>query len=206
MENKHFISMLLQTIPDQHDTQIIHLIRRIKMTMLNWYKECLTEAYGTKVKPYIWDFSIMFQGVVREYTSLSLKENKDIDFHRVAYFVVEAFERMIDHSTGLTPVLTSREMADYEHFGLGMEPAPPVEQFRELLTELQNKIRQSQVAAQTREELLAAVACLQQEVQAPHPRGFLIQSLLLYLKKIQTYEPVVRRIEVVLQAVFTEEK
>ncbi|MEN1966633.1 TetR/AcrR family transcriptional regulator [Lentibacillus sp. N15] len=203
-DNKDFILILLRTILPQNNSEVSCLIKRIKVTMLNWYKDCLTEVYGSKVEPYIWDFSIMLQGVLREYTSLSFRDNKDIDSQHVARFVVETFERMIEHTMDLQPVLTSREMADFETIATDFEAEPLDEQLRKLLKELREKVLTSPIPEQIRHESIAAVHYLQQEVQEQKPRSFLIKSLLLYLAQIETCEPIIRRMEVILKAICTE--
>src|SRR5699024_10166170 len=65
--NKDFMIMLLRALPPHDNPEIASLMKRIKINMTNWYKDCLLEAYGESVEAYIWDFTIMFRGMFREY-------------------------------------------------------------------------------------------------------------------------------------------
>lgn len=200
LDNRNFHIMLMKTLLPQNNPRIPWLIKRIRVTMMNWYKDCLLESYGSKVEPYIWDFTLMFQGAFREYAFLAVHESRDIDFRLAARFIVDHFETMINHTTDLDPVLTSSIMADYEAFETELKPESPGEQIHQILEELQAKIKNLSMSTEQRKELTSAIQYLRQEIDEQEPRRFLIKSLLLYLTEIEACAPFVRRIELILEA------
>ncbi|WP_380898794.1 hypothetical protein [Scopulibacillus daqui] len=202
-ENKDFMIMLRKALPPDNP-RIPLLMKRIRATMMNWYKDCLIEAYGKKVELYIWDLALMFQGALREYTYLAVHENKDIDFQSAARFVVERFDAMIHHTRDLEPVLTSREMGEYEAFEADLEPESPEEQIDQLLEELQEKIKNVSMREGARQEAILAIQSLQKEIHENEPRRFLIKSLLLYLAEIEECKPLVHRVEAVFKTLQTK--
>lgn len=203
-KNKDFMGMLLRALPPHDNPQIPLLMKRIRVAMANWYKECLIEAYGDKVEPYIWDLVFMFQGALKEYAALAVHENKDINSQNAARFIVEQFDTMIHHTTDLEPVLTPEEMAEYEVFETDLEPESPEEQIDQLMEELHGRIKNLSIHEETRQDSILAIQSLQKEIHAHEPRRFLIKSLLLYLAEIEECKPLVRRVEKVFQTLQTK--
>ncbi|QKY70593.1 TetR/AcrR family transcriptional regulator [Lentibacillus sp. CBA3610] len=201
-DNRNFMTMLLRAMPPHDNPRIPWLMKKIRVTMMNWYKDCLMEAYGSRVEPYIWDLVIMFQGALREYTTLAIHENKDIDFQVAARFVVERFDTMIHHTSDVEPILTSQEMEEYEAFEPDQQYESPQEQIQKLLEELRGKIERLSMPREIQQESISAVQSLQEEINENEPRRFLIKALLLYLTEIKECHPLVHRIETVLQATY----
>src|SRR5699024_5379202 len=203
-KNKDFMGMLLRALPPRDNPQISLLMKRIRIAMVVWYKECLIEAYGDKVEPYIWDLVFMFQGALKEYATLSVHEKKDIDFQNAVRFIVGQFDRMIHHTTDLEPVLTSQEMVEYESFEIDLEPETPEEQIDQLMEDLRRRIKNLSIREETRQDSIFAIQSLQKEIRAHGPRRFLIKSLLLYLAEIEECQPLVRRVETIFQTLQTK--
>ncbi|MFD1388422.1 TetR/AcrR family transcriptional regulator [Oceanobacillus oncorhynchi subsp. oncorhynchi] len=202
-ENKDYLSMLLTALPPHDNPKISLLMKRIRITMMNWYKDCFMEAYGSQVEPYIWDLALMFQGTLKEYTSLIFRDHKEIDFENVARFVVERFDTIVQNTTEAEPVLTPLEMKEYEAFQADLEPKSPEQQINQLLEELEKKIKKLALYDEEKEEYAAAVQSLQAEIHEKKPRTFLVKSLLLFLAEIEECQPLVHRIEVFLKTLQT---
>ncbi|GAA0340539.1 TetR/AcrR family transcriptional regulator [Oceanobacillus oncorhynchi subsp. oncorhynchi] len=202
-ENKDYLSMLLTALPPHDNPKISLLMKRIRITMMNWYKDCFMEAYGSQVEPYIWDLALMFQGTLKEYTSLIFRDHKEIDFENVARFVVERFDTIVQNTTEAEPVLTPLEMKEYEAFQADLEPKSPGQQINQLLEELEKKIKKLALYDEEKEEYAAAVQSLQAEIHEKKPRTFLVKSLLLFLAEIEECQPLVHRIEVFLKTLQT---
>jgi len=203
-KNKDFMGMLLRALPPRDNPQISLLMKRIRIAMVVWYKECLIEAYGNKVEPYIWDLVFMFQGALKEYATLAVHEKKDIDFQSAVRFIVGHFDTMIHHTRDLEPVLTSQEMVEYESFEIDLEPESPKEQINQLMEDLHGRIKNISIREESRQDSILAIQSLQKEIHAREPRRFLIKSLLLYLAEIEECKPLVRRVETILQTLQTK--
>lgn len=203
--NKDFMIMLLRALPPHDNPEIASLMKRIKINMTNWYKDCLLEAYGERVEAYIWDFTIMFQGMFREYISLAIHDNKDIDLQRVARFVVERFDTMVCHTTELEPVLTVSEMKEYVECEDGMEQDTSVEELDSLLEELKGKAKRLPIPDRDREECLSAIHSLHHECHENEPRSFFMKALLLYLNENTELKGLLRRIETTVNVNITDE-
>lgn len=201
-ENKNSITMLLRTFIPQSNPQIAWLVNKIRVTTMNWYKDCLLEAFGSKVEPYIWDFTLILQGAVKEYACLAIKEDKNIDFQAAVRFVVDRLEMMIHHTENAKPIVTSNEMAEYETFENDADLASPKEQIKNQLEEMENKLKQLSMSKQDRQESISVIHYLRQELDEQEPRKFMIKSLLLYLSEIKECKPFVQLIETILKAAY----
>lgn len=200
-ENKDFMIMLFRALPAHDNQRIPELMKRIKATMLNWHKECLREAFGSKVEPYVWDLALMFQGALKEYLSLTVHEHKDIDIQRAARFIVERFDTMIRHTEDTEPVLSPQLVEEFEEYKMGLEPKSPEEQLDRLLEEINRKIGNLLVSKQDQQELYSAVESLHKEIHERAPRKFLIKALLLLLAKKEELKVPIRRVETAFEKV-----
>lgn len=201
-ENKNFITMLLRTFIPQSNTQIPWLINKIRVTMLNWYKDSLIEAFGSKAEPYIWDYTLILQGAVKEYTLLFINGDKDIDFQEAVRFVVDRLEIMIDHTKDVKPVLTSHNMAEYEVFEEDAELESPKDQIVQILEEVERELKKLSMSKQAYQESITVIQYLREELEESKPRVFMMKSFLLYLKEIEECQPFVKRMETILKAAY----
>lgn len=197
-ENKDYMSMLLRALPPHDNPKISSLMKRIQFTMTNWYKDCLIEAYGKDVEPYIWDLAVMLQGVLKEYTTLIFRDNKNIHFEDVARFVVERFNTIVQNTQDASSVLTESEMEDYEEFKTHLRTKTPEEQLEHLFEEIRGSIAEA-AGISEREEYISAVDTLHKEVYKESPRRFLVKSILLYLEEVEACRSLTNQAETILK-------
>lgn len=202
-ENKDYMSMLLTALPPHDNPKISLLMKRIRISMMNWYKDCFIEAYGNKVKPYIWDLTLMLQGTLKEYISLIFRDHKELDFESVARFVIERLDTMIHHTLDAEPVLTPWKMEEYEAYQADLESKTPEEQINQLLEELEKKVKKLALYEEEKEEYISAMQSLQKEIYEKKPKIFLIKSLLLFLAQEEECQPLVHRVEIFLNTLQT---
>lgn len=197
-ENRDYMSMLLRALPPHDNSKISSLMKRIQFTMTNWYKDCLIEAYGKAVELYAWDLAVMLQGVLKEYTTLIFRDNKNIHFEDVARFVVERFNTIIQNTQEVSPVLIDSEMEDYEAFKAHLRTKTPEEQLEHLFDEIwENIAGLSNIPDQ--EEYISAVDTLHKEIHKESPKRFLVKSMLLYLEEVESCRSLTHQAETILK-------
>lgn len=201
IENKSFIMMLFGTFIPRSNPRVLYLINKIHVTTMNWYKDCLLEAYGDKVESYIWDFTLLLQGVIKEYTILEIKEDKNINSEEVVRFVVDRLETLIEHTKHVKPILTSNNMTEYETFEEDINFESPKEQIDQTLEEAEKKIYRLSMSKEDQMESISVIRYLRKELDEKNPRRFIIKSLLLYLKNIEGFKPLVKSLETILKSV-----
>jgi len=199
VENKSFIFMLLGTFIPQNN-RVARLVDRIHLTTMNWYKDRLSETYGSKVDPYIWDFTLMLQAAIKEYIILAIKEDKNINSEKAVRFVVDRLEMLINHTKHVKPVLTSDNMSEFEAFEENITLISPKEQIDQILEEAEKEIYRLRQSKEEQVESISAIQYLRKELDGKEPRKFIIKSLLLYLRNIDGFEPLVTHLETVLKS------
>ncbi|MFD2831256.1 TetR/AcrR family transcriptional regulator [Corticicoccus populi] len=198
-ENKDYMHMLLSALPPHDNPEILLMMKRNQFTMMNWYKECLIEAYGSKVKPYIWDLALMLQGIMKEYATLIFRDQKDMSFEDVARFIVARFDTIVEGPADIKPVLTTEEMEEYISFKTEIKSRSPEEQMLDLLDELRRKAPGTEASLE-HEEYVSAVNALEQELEKETPKLFLIKALFLYLNALDINRGLMKQLEKLLKA------
>ncbi|HEU5139283.1 MAG TPA: TetR/AcrR family transcriptional regulator [Bacillales bacterium] len=198
-ENKDFMMMLFQAMPNRNNENISSMMKRIKVTMMTWHKECLMKAFGSEVESYIWDLVLIFQGTLKEYLSLTVFKGKTFDMERAARFIVERLDAMIQNTAYTEPALGTQIMKEFEKYDTQFRPKSGKEQLKDHLNEMVMEIERFPIQKQEQEELLSAVHLLEYEVFQSEPRDFQIKALLLYLAESEELGVFVRRIEKLLE-------
>lgn len=202
VENKNFIRMLLTTFVPQGNPKISHLTNKVNIMIMNWYKEALLEAFGSKAEPYIWDFTLLLQGTIKEYVLQAVKEDKDIDFQEAVRFVVEQVETIINHPQKLKPILTHQNMSEYEEFRGIDETYSPKEQIQNTLKDMERKVNTLSLPKHEHEDAISTIKYFQEELETPEPRRFLLKSLLSYLGEIEGCELLVKQINTMFKTTY----
>src|SRR5699024_5381741 len=179
------------------NNRVASLVDRIHLTTMNWYKDRLSETYGSKVDPYIWDFTLMLQAAIKEYIILAIKEDKNINSEKAVRFVVDRLEMLINHTKH---VLTSDNMSEFEAFEENITLISPKEQIDQILEEAEKEIYRLRQSKEEQVESISAIQYLRKELDGKEPRKFIIKSLLLYLRNIDGFEPLVTHLETVLKS------
>lgn len=198
LKNKNFITMLLRTFNPENSPQITTLINKIHVTMTNWHKNSILEAFGNKTEPYLWDFTLILQGIVKEYTVLAIQSGKNIDSQETARFIVERLEILINHTQDVKPILTSDDMTEYDAFADDIVLRTPKEQIHRYLDDAEREIKRSSLPVHVLEERVSVIKYLREELTKHVPRKFMVTSLLLYLNEIEECKLFVKRIQIIL--------
>lgn len=202
VENKNFIRMLLTTFVPQDNPKISHLTNKINIMMMNWYKDSLLETFGSKAEPYIWDFTLLLQGTIKEYVLQAVKEDKNINFQEAVRFVVEQIEIIINHPQHLKPILTDQNMKEYDEFKGTDVPYSPKEQIQNILKDVERKVNTLSLSKYEHEDALSTIKYFQEELETPEPRRFLLKSLLSYLSEIEGCELLVKQINTIFKTTY----
>ncbi len=208
---KHdFFVNLNQNMPMELGSQIRQVMLDFKRMMLNWQKEELLLAYGTRIEPIVWDLSVCMQAISREMIVLTRLDRKlpitEKHIDRVAELIVDAIEGMIEKRLGRTPVINeeaAERMKLYEpdssrrYFGES--------EWRKSVRELLQAIRKHSPEA-VQSDLVAAVERLDAERRKKVPQTFMMDALISYLKQREELQAEVAYLQHVYFANWEDEK
>ncbi|MGM0878024.1 MAG: TetR/AcrR family transcriptional regulator [Bacillota bacterium] len=182
IDKKEFILMQLKEMPINGNDKLKILMKRMRARLMNWQKNCLIQAYGKDIEPYLWDLTIQIQGVIKEYISILFNEKSQEDIEAIAIFVVDRLDSIINDlmKNNPTPLLTDEMMSRYLNF----KDSPPskTEDIRIHLKLLEENIN-SLIDEKLRENLSSSLAMIKDELKSSQPRLFLLDALLHYFEK-----------------------
>ncbi|WP_138418830.1 TetR/AcrR family transcriptional regulator [Aquibacillus sediminis] len=185
IENKDFFNVLSKSLPMDKNKLFFPLLKKIRGELLNWHKETIYHAYGEKVKDHIWDITIVFQAMIKEFTFILTQGNMILDLDEVADFIVDYVNTIVEARLPEKPLLSSVMMREFEDLQKGMEPKTVQEKLQELIQNMTQTVSRTAMSEQERQDLLATVDLLAQEIKEKQPRTFLIRALLAYIEKYQ---------------------
>ncbi|WP_077624081.1 TetR/AcrR family transcriptional regulator [Sediminibacillus massiliensis] len=195
LENRDFFNVLYKSLPKKDDGQILSLMKRTRMAMIKWHKNLLLKAYAEQAEPFIWDLTIAFQGMVKEFIQMTVQERKPVQLERVAEFIVHALDAMVEKRLEESPVFTPHLMKEYEEFDFENQTIDKAFTIDSLISELKEKIEQLNVPEEEKQELAEAVDYLAHEKEETQPRPFLMKSLLLFLERQEALQSIVHKID-----------
>ncbi|MBB6450723.1 AcrR family transcriptional regulator [Geomicrobium halophilum] len=179
-ENRTFINLLIRSVPSTKNAEMMRVLKRSKLALMNWHRDSLIHAYGEEVKPFLWDLVVLFQGTLREYVVLMSDEHKSFPADAVAALIISHLDTIILSKPHLPPVLTSDLMQDYETFNPNGKNGAVQEEIEDVRYRIREKVM-TEANAEQRDEIEGAIEALYQEIDAISPRRYMIDSLGLYL-------------------------
>ncbi|MDQ0299337.1 AcrR family transcriptional regulator [Salibacterium salarium] len=193
--NREFFLLLYKVVPIHENKKLLPLMKKTKAAMISWHKEWLTEVYGDVIRPQIWDHVLFLQGAMKEYITLIKENNETENPETFAKEIVAKLDVLVEHGSHLNPILTNDLMKEYEEMGKYPEKKTKEEERDETLAAIKSEIETCVTNEKQKEELLASLDFLEEELQQQAPRVFLMKAVISYLKET----PSLRDIEAIEQ-------
>lgn len=112
-EHRPFMHLVLRTAPPKKNAELMSMFKRTRALLMNWHYDSLEQMYKGSYRGNLWDLVVMFQGTLREYTSLMVDEHKSLNSHDVAHKVVEFVEAAAPVQFTNQALLSEEMMNDY---------------------------------------------------------------------------------------------
>lgn len=113
MENKEFIIMQSreQVLPLNEEIQKI--IYNIHIETLEFYKNSFLKIYGSKAKPYLWDLSLLLDGLLQTFIKLLLLDEKENAIEGYIDYVMKRMDDITDSivSEASQPLLDKKKVS-----------------------------------------------------------------------------------------------
>lgn len=208
---KHdFFVSLNQNMPIELGSQIRQVMLDFKRMMLNWQKEALLEAFGSRIEHMVWDMSVCMQGMTREMIFLNRLERKhrveSQNIVKVARLIVDTMEAMIEKRLEQEPVIDEQVAERLNLFvpdGNGRYFGES--EWRKCMRELTHAIHRNS-PEHVKADLIAAVERLDAERRKRVPQAFMMEALISYLKQREELQTEVAYLQHVYSANWEDEK
>jgi len=191
LKNRKFIKLQFRELSNHEDDKIKPFMLASRKKMMNWHKEQLLFAFGNEVTPYVWDIVIMFQGIIKEYFSVLIFEEQQIDTKLIAYFIVERMEGLIKELLETKPV----SILKHDMINRFMQnTAEEKTDVSAILAEMKQIIE-----TQPFDELIILYHELEKELHKKNPEKIIIAAYLDYLGKEEHLSELAKNLKMRLQ-------
>lgn len=181
-QNKDSVSLLFHSDQSIQNNQIKNLFDETQRVMMYWHKESLRKAYGSKVDFHIWDLTLTFQGIIKEFFAFGeSKEQINPDYRKIASFIADSMDAIIEHGNYSQSVLPEEIILEMDNNVQFIRNQPEVE-WEEIISNLK-KIIKKDISEPAQHDLFATVALVEEEKHKDEPRTLLLQALFAYLEK-----------------------
>ncbi len=194
LKRKDFIFMQLKDTPSSGNNNLKKVMKKMRSRILLWQKECLIQAYGEEIEPYIWDLTITLQGLMKEYITILTDENDHPDIKAISIFLVDRLDSLVH---GFLARKTQPLLNEDLLFRYLMITEPTTQtKTAEIINQLKviDKYIQSRCPDERKENLLGSLSMLREELKMSQPRLFLIDALSSYFEKETELIPIVQKL------------
>ncbi|WP_160112636.1 TetR/AcrR family transcriptional regulator [Salicibibacter kimchii] len=178
--NRSLLHSLMRAVPLTKNAEMMRMLKRTRVALMNWHRDSLLNAYGESLHPYLWDRVALFQGTMREYVVLMGDDHKALSIHDVADLIISHLDTIMASYPTASPVLTSEVMHDYEVYQKDMKPAGVQGEIDEVCYLLREKVKNHADTGQ-QPDIDRTLETLYRETEADAPRTYLLDALCLYL-------------------------
>lgn len=171
---QNFLHAVALDFPPNSSGPVPETIDHVHRQLHAWHKHILSDAFGTRIDPYLEDLVTLLEGAVNHYLMRIFWQDATPNLELVAAFITQSLNAVVLADDQLTPAFSSAWQDEAES---PTDPESMVRDLEGLRTILQHSTEQT---PGTREDI-EAVDLLIDELQQPRPRAFLIDALLSHL-------------------------
>jgi AcrR family transcriptional regulator len=159
------------------------------------YKEGLLSMYGDKIQPYLYDVTIMMEGMIRSYIRVFLLDNTNYDLKAVVEYVLNRVDDLVSGlvESGEQPIFSEIQIR---------HALKKIEKFMDTNTNKMKKVLgliKSEIdQLPNGEEYLVSVDVIEEELSKEQPRVQVIQGMLSNLKEVATLDRYLKEMKALL--------
>ncbi|RSL32408.1 TetR/AcrR family transcriptional regulator [Salibacterium salarium] len=178
VEYRSFFNVLFTEFFPNEDGEVNAKMKQIQFALRSWHERSLLEAFGSRVKPYLGDLTTVMEGIIKEYLMLILWQRQQLSVQRLARFIVQQLDVMVQHDEEIRPVLP----ADFNHASNELEGKAAIQhELESMLVEVKMNAVDDGEAANAQKQQINTVEMLLKELPIDTPRDFLVEALMEYL-------------------------
>lgn len=169
--HKEFVQMHMGDQAEKVSEELHALVFHIRTQIFNWYVKSMIEIYGERLRPFAVDCAIMLNGMLKEYLFYAIFEQKEIEFQRLAPFLMKRLDAIVDSLlSGETSLVIEQD--DEKMFQ------------QQIIETIEQMIEQ----AKEDDDLMELLFMFKQEICSEKPRKMIIEAFLLYLERTKLSE------------------
>jgi AcrR family transcriptional regulator len=185
-EHRDFIDMLMKEPLGGLEPSVRSLALNLRSRFFSWLRRNVGDIYGSGAEPYIADGVLLFGGMLGQYMEVVVRGSVRVDDSRLSAFLARRLDDVMQGmlAAGDSPIVGWRDVRDQAD--LGGEADERMREAQAAMAELKAALTSrppEDGAAPEREDLLAALDWLEQEMLRPVPNRVAVRALLALLNE-----------------------
>ncbi len=150
-----------------------------------WLEKSFVAMFGEQIKPYIYDVSTFFTGMMQGFYRILIMGGNDLNLKHLSESVVQRLEDIVEGilNASENPVLT-KETVDSFLEGLNKSNESPEAKVENLLVKMKKELSKIGLGAVKKTELEEAIDFLLEEVKSDEPKIVVMKGMLAHFKGI----------------------
>lgn len=170
--DRDFFIMVFKDMPTEGNEQLTTLMQEMRSSSSRYHKDMLLEAFGSGIRPFLDDLTIVVEGILKEYMLTIIVENRQLSIERLSHFIASSIEAITMQLHSMDAVITGDDDED-------------VISIDSLVAAIEIKIK---LHSKNTSEMLGSLELLHRELQEENPREFLVDALTDYLRQEKQIE------------------
>ncbi|MGI8313508.1 TetR/AcrR family transcriptional regulator [Halobacillus mangrovi] len=177
-EHREFIIMQIREQAIPFNENIDEFLKKTRFNSYLFYKRHLLAIYGKEVEEFLWEISLLLQGIFKGFMDLVIIENAKLDFKALSEAMLRRTDYIVEgfKASGDQPVITESVM----------DQVIPKDYYQYELDEIIQRL--IELEDQSSGEINDTLSVLLDEIQKNDPRPAIIKGMLFNLDEVESYQ------------------
>ncbi len=182
--HKEFIIMQVREHAIPFNEAIESFIRNMRVSSNLYYQRILMEIYGDAITPYIWDLTVMLQGIFHSFLELIIFEVTELDLDHLSHYLLNRADDLVKGLTGSAPEKENPILStDAMNKLLAEKVLHPKKTKRDLLSAI-DESKERLYEHPKKEDIFITLEVLEEEIKREESRAPVIQGMLANFSSI----------------------
>lgn len=180
--HKDFMIMLTREQALPRDEALKELIFARIIEVHQFYRNGLSSIYGEKITPYLWDLSMMIEGMFHPFFKILMHDPENFKADGVAEYIMRRMDSIVGGILEEEPIISEEKNAALLEAAKEMLAG-----HRGNLNSAVKSMKKEALSGRHKEDLAVSMEVLEAEIMSSSPRVPVIQGMLSNFKGIQEF-------------------
>lgn len=175
LENREIIILNFREEVLHINKEMAHFFRKLRKKQRQWLENVFLSIYGETVRPYLYDATVIFHGILKSYLMLMIVHRVELDVEELVRFIVNRLDDVVNGmvSGRQEPLLTQERLAPL------YAPANDIHaQVIGILEQMKDTLNRLDMNEAEKGELFDSLKYLLAEFKKGQPPTFMVKGLL----------------------------
>jgi AcrR family transcriptional regulator len=180
VRHKEFIIMQSRELAIPFNKEVAEFIQSMRIETKRFFQKALLSIYGESIQPYIWDLSVMQQGMIHAYFEVIIFDHTEMDLDYLSEFILKRTDNLVEGllDSGEPAVMTNDPLVTFLN-GFTEKKEFQKDDLLDLLNDAKGIVVEQHLA----EGVLVSLEVLEAEIKSDTPRTPVIQGMLATLNE-----------------------